>query len=126
MAHGWRYFFWSHMDVAILSDEDAKPYKSFYTRVLEILTDLRISALNVDIPNGDKWAIKYFTYDWLTLVNVPAWRKIGIWDPFIPYYATDCDAYSRIVLNGLTKDDVRAGRIFDLPDAIKDLEHKLF
>ncbi|EXJ57218.1 hypothetical protein A1O7_07565 [Cladophialophora yegresii CBS 114405] len=128
MAHGWRYFFWSHMDVAVLSDEDAKPYKSFYARVLEILgTDLHVSALHDDIPgNGDEWALKYFTYDWLTLVNVAAWRKIGAWDPFVPYYATDCDAYSRVALNGLTKDDVRAGRIFDLPDAIQDVEHKFF
>ncbi|OCT46889.1 hypothetical protein CLCR_02659 [Cladophialophora carrionii] len=30
----------------------------------------------------------------------------------------------RVVLNGLTKDDVRTGRIFDLPDAITDPEHK--
>ncbi|KAH0841596.1 hypothetical protein AYO21_01170 [Fonsecaea monophora] len=130
MAHGWRYFFWSHMDVAVLSDEEAKPYKSFHARVLDVLSDLGVTALDTDMGtprNGEKnWAIKYFTYDWLTLVNVEAWRKIGAWDTFIPYYATDCDAYSRIVLNGFTKDDVRTGRIFDLPEALQDPEAKFF
>lgn len=125
MAHGWGYFFWSHMDVAILSDEDAQPYRSFYARVLDILADLGITALDAE-PRSDKWAIKYFTYDWLTLVNVPAWRKIGTWDPFIPYYTTDCDAYSRIALCGLTKDDVRAGFIFDLPESVEEPERKFF
>ncbi|KIX98351.1 uncharacterized protein Z520_05652 [Fonsecaea multimorphosa CBS 102226] len=130
MAHGWRYFFWSHMDVAVLSDEEATPYKSFHARVLDVLFDLGVTALDADMGTprtGEKnWAIKYFTYDWLTLVNVEAWRQIGAWDTFIPYYATDCDAYSRIVMNGFTKDDVRAGRIFDLPEAIHDPEAKFF
>lgn len=130
IAHRWRYFFWSHMDVAVLSDEEARPYKSFYERVLGILSELGISSLNaVDgaaNSDGSTWAIKYFSYDWLTLVNVAAWRKIGQWDTFIPYYGSDCDAYSRVVLNGFTKDDVRAGRIFDLPSAITDPEAKFF
>ena len=43
-----------------------------------------------------------------------------------PYYDSDCDMYSRIAMNGFTKDDVRAGRIFDLPSAIADPETKFF
>lgn len=130
MAYNWQYFFWSHMDVAVLSDEEAQPYRSFYQRVLSILDDLSISRLVADsdvrgVDNGN-WAIKYFSYDWLTLVNVEAWRKIGQWDNFIPYYSSDCDAYSRVVLNGFTKDDVRAGRVFDLPSAMVDPELKFF
>ena len=53
IAYGWRYLFWSHIDVAILSNKKAEPYKSFYGRVLDVLTDLRISALDMDIPDGD-------------------------------------------------------------------------
>lgn len=130
IAHGWQYFFWSHMDIAVLSDEAAQPYQSFYQRVLGILQDLSIRSLrphddarNVD---NEKWAIKYFSYDWLTLVNVDAWRKIGQWDNFIPYYSSDCDAYSRVALNGFTKGDVRAGRIFDLSAAMTAPETKFF
>lgn len=130
IAHHWQYFFWSHMDVAVLSDEAAEPYQSFYQRILGILRDLGIrdptSLDGARKIESDGWAIKYFSYDWLTLVNVGAWRKIGQWDNFIPYYSSDCDAYSRIVLNGFSKDDVRAGRIFDLPTAMTDPETKFF
>lgn len=129
MAHGWEFFFWSHMDVAILSDEDTTTYKSFHARVLEILDSLGFDYLaegrNVRHKSGN-WALKYFSYDWLTLVNVPAWRTIGSWDTFIPYYATDCDAYSRIVLEGFTKSDAHAGHVFDLPQAIEYPEQKFF
>lgn len=132
MAHDWRVFFWSHMDVAVLSDEGAGAeggYKSFYARVLDILADLGVESLTGDFnakKDTEKWAIKYFTYDWLTLVNVEAWRAIGAWDVFIPFYTTDCDAYSRLAMHGFIKGDVRAGRIFDLASAIADPETKFF
>lgn len=130
MAHNWRFFFWSHMDVAVLSDETAQPYQSFYQRVLNILGDLGIDDLNAaddaSAPSTERWALKYFTYDWLTLINVAPWRQIGQWDVFIPYYSSDCDAYSRLAMNGFTKDDVRAGHLFDVQDVIDDPEGRFF
>ena len=54
------------------------------------------------------------------------WRVIGAWDNFIPYYASDCDAYSRLALHGYTKDDVRAGYIFDITRTVGDVESKFF
>ena len=97
LAHNWRFYFWSHMDVAVLSDESATPFSSFHQRVLSILAELHISSLDAaTAPEHDTWALKYFTYDWLTLINVGPWRNIGAWDNFIPYYASDCDAYSRL------------------------------
>ncbi|KAF7504728.1 hypothetical protein GJ744_001797 [Endocarpon pusillum] len=127
MSHNWRYFFWSHMDVAVLSDEETEPYKSFYNRVMDILNDLGLSSPDAThASSSETWALKYFTYDWLTLINVSPWRKIGQWDTFIPYYSSDCDAYSRVVMNGFSKDDVRAGHLFDIPDVIKDPERKFF
>ena len=129
VSYGWRYFFWSHMDVAVLSDEEASPYKSFYTRVLDIVHELGLSSLDATAhPSAapETWALKYFGYDWLTLINVAAWRKIGAWDTFLPYYGSDCDAYSRVAMHGFSKDDVHAGHLFDLPGVIKDPETKFF
>lgn len=130
IAQRWQFFFWSHMDVVVLSDEDSQPYKPFYQRIQEILYDAGMTNLHKPDRSGhhveSTWAVKYFAYDWLTLVNVDPWRTIGQWDTFIPYYDSDCDAYSRISMNGFTKDDVRAGRIFDVAAAISDPEAKFF
>lgn len=127
MAHGWPYFFWSHMDVTILSDETAPTYRSFYGGVLDLLSELGYHS--ADTPTmflRRDWALKYFTFDWLTLVNVEAWRTIGTWDPFIPFYATDCDAYFRLEMLGFTKDEVRAGNIYDMSKTIANPEERFF
>ncbi|KAH7053357.1 hypothetical protein B0J12DRAFT_553284, partial [Macrophomina phaseolina] len=124
LAESWPYFFWSHMDVGVLSDEAAVPYKSFYARVLDVLDDSTSPHPNPNITwapsvagmrnTTGEWAIKFFEFDNLSLVNVAAWRHIGAWDTFVPYYNTDCDAYARILFHGYTKDEVSAGHIFDV------------
>ncbi|KAF2091682.1 hypothetical protein K490DRAFT_70470 [Saccharata proteae CBS 121410] len=134
IAHGWSYFFWSHMDVGILGDEDVVPYRSFYSRVLDILDgslepDRESNStwsLESMRPATGAWAIKFFEFDNLALVNVEAWRTIGQWDTFVPYYSTDCDAYARLLLHGFTKDNVHAGHIFDVANTIDDPETKFF
>lgn len=118
LTRSWPYFFWSHMDVGILGYEEQTPYKSFYMRVLDTLTDAMATDSN--------WAVKWFEFDYLSLVNVEAWKKIGLWDVFIPYYATDCDAYGRLRMLGFTTDEVRAGHIWDVADYVKDPETKFF
>lgn len=120
LTESWPIFFWSHMDVVVLSDETASPYKSYYSRVLDVLHATRHS------PAGDKWAVKFFAYDYLTLVNVEAARTIGQWDVFIPYYATDCDYYSRSGMHGYTKSGVSAGHVFDVSHTIHNFRTKLF
>lgn len=122
IAQRWLFFFWSHMDVAVLSDETATPYKSFHTQVTELLTSLGYGGGSV----RNDWAVKFFAYDWLTLVNVDAWRTIGAWDTFIPYYAGDCDYYSRIAMHGYSKDDAKAGHIYDVSSVLSDPKAKLF
>lgn len=118
------------MDIVVLSDEESRPYKFFYQRVLEILDEAKLGSRHRPGRGanhaGSTWAVKYFAYDWLTLVNVDPWRKIGQWDTFIPYYGSDCDAYSPTVMSGFTKEDVHAGRIFDLADAVGHPEAKFF
>ncbi|KAL7809758.1 hypothetical protein V8C26DRAFT_438260 [Trichoderma gracile] len=122
MARHWPYFFWSHMDVGILSHEEETPYLSFYERVLKILDEAESSR----VSGESKWAAKFFNFDYLTLVNVEAWRHIGQWDVFIPYYATDCDAYGRLKMMGYKIDGVNAGHIWDVADLVDNPEEKFF
>jgi hypothetical protein len=170
MARDWPYYFWSHMDVAVLSAEEVTPYKSFYHRVIDVLDASGMDqweiksrkALSEGLPSFDRkeifsgwfdrvqrkdpelqtkkkrslskrelrekprWGIKLFAYDYLTLVNVEAWRTVGQWDTFIPYYATDCDFYERMKLAGYKAEEVQVGHVFDVADAIKDPEERFF
>jgi len=155
VARNWQFYFWSHMDIAVLSAEDILPYKSFYHRVLDALDSSDLDQYSITPPSPTtseeepnsgndlkpkarfpnltkrwhkkrKWAIKFFDFDNLALVNVEAWRKIGPWDVFIPYYNTDCDAYARILLNGFRKDEAQAGYVFDVAGVIRDPEIRFF
>lgn len=129
IAQGWPYYFWSHMDIGVLGDEDAVPYQSFYSRVLDILDNATSPPPNTTITTTSSssssmrnttgtWAIKLFNQDYFTLVNVAAWRHIGSWDPFIPYYNSDCDAYARATMHNHTQDAVSAGQIYDVAGQI--------
>ena len=91
----------------------ARPYKSFYERVLEVV-------MNLQPCSATSWAHDGFSYDILTLINVAAWEGIGQWDPAVPYYFADCDAYARKVLSGYDRPaaDTKAGRIFDVVGTI--------
>jgi hypothetical protein len=80
-------------------------------------------TLEVDKP---RWAVKLFAYDYLTLVNVDAWREIGQWDVFIPYYTTDCDAYERLKFAGYATEEVQVGHVFDIADTMENPEERFF
>jgi hypothetical protein len=152
VARQWPFFFWSHMDIAILGGEDIAPYKSFYHRVIDVLDSVGLDQYSTMPPTPEqedgkedqsstrhtlvemrtnrhqdlKWAIKFFEFDNLALINVDAWKHIGPWDVFIPYYNTDCDAYARVLLSGYTKDEVQAGYIFDVANVVEDPEIRFF
>ncbi|KIW05554.1 uncharacterized protein PV09_03432 [Verruconis gallopava] len=151
IARQWPFYFWSHMDIAVLSGEDLQPFKSFYHRVIDVLDSVGLDQYSTLPPTPEqeagkeepksrrsltemarrkqkelKWAIKFFEFDNLALINVEAWKKIGSWDVFIPYYNTDCDAYARVLMNGYTKDEVQAGYIFDVADLVEDPEIRFF
>ncbi|GKT65261.1 hypothetical protein ColTof4_09316 [Colletotrichum tofieldiae] len=118
----WPYYFWSHMDVGILSQEDVAPYISLYHRVLQLMLDTGVGH-NQD---QGKWGMKMFQYDFLSLVNVAAWRQVGQWDVFVPYYGTDCDAYARLRMSGFSMDSVDVGTIWDVADHVPDPELEFF
>ncbi len=135
---GLGYYFWSHMDVIILPDYfsesfpppqrfDSSPlsalslslrsegvdYSDFYGTVLRILNDT--------LSSPDRWAVRFFAFDWLTLVNVETFVEAGGFDTLIPYYTTDCDFYGRLQMAGYELDTVYAGFIFDSAFPVADL-----
>lgn len=185
LARNWPFYFWSHMDVAVLSAEEFKPFRSFYQRVLNVLYGSGLDAYDVQAPEARleeenipplqnismtsdwateddgqgrfkslipemtphrdftelrisrrflrqwpkknlKWAVKFFQFDNLVLVNVEAWRKIGAWDTFIPYYHSDCDYYGRLLMHGFRRDEHSVGYIMDIADVVQDPENRFF
>ncbi|PWW71609.1 hypothetical protein C7212DRAFT_360508 [Tuber magnatum] len=108
----WGHYYWSHMDSAVLSEEEKRPYKSLYRRIIE----------NWDSMNKtEKWAIKFFAYDHLALVNVAAYMDVGGWDTHIPFYNTDCDFHARLHMKNYTTTDENVGHIFDVGGTVPDL-----
>lgn len=118
------YYFWSHMDVVAQTHEDAKPYKSLYEIAVDTIRESMAPDYGVDPNTGKKsqWAIRFFSYDWLALVNVNSYVKVGGWDTMISYYGTDCDMHSRLAMNELTTPIADAGQIFDVGRSLDDLE----
>ncbi|KAI1823939.1 hypothetical protein F4861DRAFT_531296 [Xylaria intraflava] len=119
----WPYYFWSHMDVLALNHEDGfenvtprageEGYKTLYTLCLE--------ELNRTLATDDRWAVRFFAYDHLTLQNPLALEDIGGWDVLIPYYITDCDAYSRLHMRNWSQVDANCGVITDVSAVLNDL-----
>ncbi|KAI0401730.1 hypothetical protein F4802DRAFT_618427 [Xylaria palmicola] len=122
-THNWPYYFWSHMDVLALGHENGfedltaragEPgYKSLYTLCLE--------ELNRTLATDERWGLRFFAYDHLTLQNPRAIEDIGGWDTLIPYYMTDCDTYTRLHMKNWSQRDANCGVITDTSVALDDL-----
>ncbi|KAH9886359.1 hypothetical protein F4778DRAFT_478219 [Xylariomycetidae sp. FL2044] len=122
-SHNWPYYFWSHMDVLAISHENGfenltpragEPgYKSLYTLCLE--------ELSRTVKGDDRWGLRFFAYDHLTLQNPKALEDIGGWDTLIPYYMTDCDTYTRFYMRNWSQVDANCGVITDTSVALDDL-----
>ncbi|KAL6717277.1 hypothetical protein ACLMJK_005192 [Lecanora helva] len=118
------HYFWGHMDVVAQSHEDAVPYRSLYQIAVDTIRESFAPDYLVDKETGKKaeWAVRFFSYDWLALVNVAAYVKVGGWDTMIGYYGTDCDMHSRFGMNDLKMPIADAGQVFDVGDSMPDLE----
>lgn len=118
------YYFWAHMDTVAQSHEDAVPYKSLYEIAVDVIRESVAPGYRVDEKTGKegRWAIRFFSYDWLALVNTAAYVEVGGWDSMISYYGTDCDMHSRLEMNGLTTPIADAGQVFDVGKSLPDLE----
>ncbi|KAL2292442.1 hypothetical protein FJTKL_09414 [Diaporthe vaccinii] len=122
-THAWPYYFWSHQDVLTLSFEegfegvtppyDQPGYKTVYELGCQWLDDAR--------KNDSRWGVRFFAYDHLALVNPKAYEEVGGWDTLIPYYLTDCDMHSRLLMSNLSMIDKHAGTVTDTSSALNDL-----
>ncbi|TKA75451.1 hypothetical protein B0A49_05708 [Cryomyces minteri] len=136
IERGWDYYFWSHMDVVALSEEDwASPdggYRSLYTRCVDDLRQtlasfparphsLKTKSTDNDDKEQNTWAIRFYAYDRLALVNRHAFEAVGGWDPQIGYYGTDCDMHERLAMSGFAMGDATTGLVYDIGDSLDDL-----
>lgn len=118
----WPYYFWSHMDVLVLSYEDGNEHTPPATHPdYKTVYELSLAELNRTLHTDDHWADRFFSYDHLTLVNRASYDEVGGWDTFIPYYMTDCDMHSRLIMHNWTQRDGRAGIITDVSTVMDDL-----
>lgn len=121
--HRWPYYFWSHMDVLVLSLEDGldgvtpparRPgYRSVY--------ELCLAELQRSRAGPEPWSNVFFSYDHLSLVNREAYDDVGGWDPFIPYYMNDCDMHSRLSMRNWTQRNARSSIVTDVSAVLDDL-----
>ena len=114
--HEWPHYFWSHMDVLVLSLEDRRDddgYKTIYESAL--------AELNDTLHSEDHWATRFFAYDSLTLVNREAYDAVGGWDTNIPYYITDCDMHSRLIMQNFSLHERHIGIVNDVATVLSDL-----
>lgn len=115
------YYFWGHMDVIAISQEDYKDpgtgkFINFYARAVQ---DLR-NTVNAHGRRG-RWAIRFYAYDRLALVNRFAYEEVGGFDTQIPYYGTDCDMHERLTMAGFKQEDTQNGLIYDIGTPLEDL-----
>ncbi|KAI1438921.1 hypothetical protein GGR50DRAFT_210371 [Xylaria sp. CBS 124048] len=121
----WRYFFWTHQDVIVFSDEDVQkkdrdhdwdhdPFATLYERAIGLMRYL-------NGPDMPPWATHFFSYDLFTLVNRDAYLGVGAWDTHIPTYAADCDMYLRLHWAGFWQPQSEAGLVYDVDVALNDI-----
>ncbi|KAK0613298.1 hypothetical protein B0T14DRAFT_539220 [Immersiella caudata] len=126
----WEQYFWSHQDLVVFSNEnetypedapmtyndrgDSPVTYTLYDRAVGVLQFLRR-------PEAPKWANHFFAYDHLTLVNRDAILDVGGWDTHIPFYATDCDMYVRLMWAGYWQGETEIGIILDVATVMEDI-----
>lgn len=129
----WSTYFWSHMDLVVLSYEDrwleAHPqdlaplpvnFQSLYNHCVTALRN--ITAPHPETGRVNPWALMFFSYDRLALVNTGAYQSVGGWDTSIPFYGTDCDMHERLAMEGYAMKDWAAGAIWDVASSLDDIE----
>ncbi|TEY39399.1 hypothetical protein BOTCAL_0459g00050 [Botryotinia calthae] len=139
-------YFWSHMDIIPITFEDDTSasnnysgHKTIYHHAVEVLKSAQSPGPDPNSSDRSRpWAMRFFAFDYLTLVNRAAFESIGGFDTTIPFYHTDCDMYERLVMAGYEMNEPRhlmttvgnefdgldrAGRgyIYDVANSIDDL-----
>jgi hypothetical protein len=122
IKNAWPYYLWSHMDVMPQSREDREPYRSLYQGVVNAIRETKEPGFARDSKGREgRWGLRFFAYDWLTLMNTAALVEIGGWDPMISYYTSDCDLYERMRMLGLSTSTADIGNVWDMYESLPDL-----
>lgn len=127
-------YFWGHMDVIALSFESrydsphtADEYSGFQSIYKLAVQALRSATSMSPDPNASDpskpWAVRFFAYDRLALVNRAAFEKVGGWDTQISYYLSDCDMHDRLKMDGFeyNEEDIVIGNVTDVGNTLNDL-----
>ena len=118
ISQKWKVYWWSHMDTVAVAHEDRKPYKNLWQLMREDWDEVAEGK-----GENEKWGVRFFYYDRLALVNVEAYKEVGGWDTHIPFYHTDCDMHSRLMLKGYSTPSKteKVGLTYDVGGTVKDL-----
>lgn len=139
-------YFWSHMDIIPITFEDKTfasnqyaGHKTIYQHAVEVLRSAQSPGPDPNASNASRpWAMRFFAFDYLTLVNRAAFESVGGFDTTIPFYHTDCDMYDRLIMAGYEMNEPRhlmttvgddfagldregSGFIYDVANSIDDL-----
>lgn len=111
---GWAYYFWGHMDVVVVSDEEREPYKSIYNGALDVMRESMR-------PEYGPLAMRWFAYDRLALVRTQAFVDVGGWDTMIPFYMGDCDMHERLWMKDFKIEAADVGKVWDVGTSLDNL-----
>ncbi|KAF7865376.1 hypothetical protein EAF04_006353 [Stromatinia cepivora] len=139
-------YFWSHMDIIPITFEEGTSasngyagHKTIYQHAVEVLRSAQSPGPDPNASDQRKpWAMRFFAFDYLTLVNRAAFESVGGFDTTIPFYHTDCDMYARLLMAGYEANEPRhlmttfgddfagldkigSGIIYDIANSIDDL-----
>ncbi|KAM3084622.1 hypothetical protein ACMFMG_001273 [Clarireedia jacksonii] len=140
------HYFWSHMDIIPITFEDGihegdnyASHRTIYQHAVDVLRQAQSPDPDPNASDPSKlWAVRFFAFDYLALVNRAAYEAVGGFDTTIPFYNTDCDMYDRLVMAGFDTNEPRhlmmtigdnfdgteklgAGSIYDVANSLDDL-----
>ncbi|PQE25173.1 glycosyl transferase family 8 protein [Rutstroemia sp. NJR-2017a BVV2] len=140
------HYFWSHMDIIPITleddmhkEDDYAGHRTIYKHAVEVLRQAKSPDPDPNASDPSKpWAMRFFAFDYLTLVNREAYEAVGGFDTTIPFYSTDCDMYDRLAMAGFETnepkhlmttignnfdgtDKLGAGSIYDVANSLDDL-----
>jgi len=108
----------AHPDSLAASDDHSN-FKSIYENCVDALHEA--TAPDPETGKQDRWAMRFFSYDRLALVNVAAFVEVRGWDALIPFYMTDCDMHARLEMAGFKFKEQPVGMVFDVANSLDDL-----
>ncbi|CAD6457334.1 735d7e0b-0453-49a3-818b-ea81822aaded [Sclerotinia trifoliorum] len=139
-------YFWSHMDIIPITFEQGisasngyAGHQTIYQHAVEVLRSAQSADPDPNASDPSKpWAMRFFAFDYLALVNRAAFESVGGFDTTIPFYHTDCDMYARLLMAGYGVNEPRhlmttfgndfagtdkfgSGIIYDIAHSIDDL-----